>query len=148
MGHKTVQSLVITASTETLYRSTNGGFKDKLLWEHALGVALTAKFLPQECHYASVEEAFLGGLLHDIGKVALDRNLGERYAAVVEPVSNEGRTFLKAEQEMLDFDHTEVSALMIEKEHVPRLGRGDTTTSPAHDVCGKPSGVCDCQPSQ
>jgi HD-like signal output (HDOD) protein len=61
MGYKTVQSLVISAPTETLYRSTNVGFKDKLLWEHALGVALAARSLVQECRCASVEEAFLGG---------------------------------------------------------------------------------------
>ena len=115
MGYKTVQSLVITASTETLHRSTNVGFKDKLLWEHALGVALAARILAQECRYASVEEAFLGGLLHDIGKVALNRYLGARYQAVVESLYNQGSTSLEAEQEGLGFAHMEVGALMIKK---------------------------------
>jgi|SRR6266511_2535566 len=148
MGYKTVQSLVITASTETLHRSTNVGFKDKRLWEHALGVALAARFLAQECRYASVEEAFLGGLLHDIGKVALDSNLGERYQAMDERVYNEDYTFLEAEQEMLGYDHMEVGALMIKNWNMSPALRGGTIAPPTHGVCGKPNVVCDCQPGQ
>jgi HD-like signal output (HDOD) protein len=79
LGFKTVQSPVIAASTETLYRATSSRFKDKLLWEHAVAAALAAGFVARECRYASVEAAFTAGLLHDIGKVVLDQNLPEPF---------------------------------------------------------------------
>jgi putative nucleotidyltransferase with HDIG domain len=119
LGFKTVHSLVIAASTETFYRSTSIRFKDKLLWEHAVATALAAGYLARDCRYRGVEEAFLGGLLHDIGKVALDINLEERYQGIIERVYNEEVTFVDAEREMLGFDHAEVGALVVKKWNLP-----------------------------
>jgi len=119
LGFKTVHSLVIAASTETFYRSTSMRFKDKLLWEHAVAAALAAGYLARECRYRGVEEAFLGGLLHDVGKIILDANLGERYQGIVERVYNEGATFVDAEREMLGFDHAEVGSLVVKKWNLP-----------------------------
>ncbi len=119
LGFKTVQSLVIAASTETLYRATSSRFKDKLLWEHAVAAALAAGFVARECRYASVEEAFTAGLLHDIGKVVLDQNLPEPYQEVVELVYNDEVTFLEAEHKILGFDHAEVGALVVKKWNLP-----------------------------
>jgi putative nucleotidyltransferase with HDIG domain len=121
VGFKAVQSLVVAASTEALFRSSSVNFKDKLLWEHAVAAALAAGILARECRYAGVEEAFLSGLLHDIGKVVLDINLGDRYQRVVERVYNEGATFVEAEREMLGFDHAEVGSLVIKKWNLPPL---------------------------
>jgi putative nucleotidyltransferase with HDIG domain len=119
LGFKTVQSLVIAASTETLYRATSARFKDKLLWEHAVATALAAGFVARECRYASVEEAFTAGLLHDIGKVVLDQNLPEPDQEVVELVYNDEVTFLEAEHKILGFDHAEVGALVVKKWNLP-----------------------------
>jgi putative nucleotidyltransferase with HDIG domain len=121
LGFKTVHSLVIAASTEALFRSSSVNFKDKLLWEHAVAAALAAGFIARECRYARAEEAFLGGLLHDIGKVVLDANLGERYQRVVERVYNEGATFVEAERDMLGFEHAEVGSLVIKKWNLPPI---------------------------
>jgi HD-like signal output (HDOD) protein len=119
LGFKTVHSLVIAASTEALFRSASVNFKEKLLWEHAVGTALAAGFLARLCRYGGVEEAFLAGLLHDIGKVVLDTNLGERYHIVVERVYNDGARFVEAERELLGFDHAEVGSLVIRKWNLP-----------------------------
>jgi putative nucleotidyltransferase with HDIG domain len=119
LGFKTVHSLVIAASTETFYRSTSMHFKDKLLWEHAMAAALVAGYIARECRYREVEVAFLGGLLHDIGKVVLDANLEERYQGIVERVYNEGVTFVNAEHELLGFDHAEVGSLVVKKWNLP-----------------------------
>jgi putative nucleotidyltransferase with HDIG domain len=119
LGFKTVHSLVIAASTESIYSAGSTRFKDKLLWEHAVAAALAAGYLARECRYRGVEEAFLGGLLHDIGKVVMDTNLGERYQGIVERVYNEGVAFVDAEQELLGFDHAEVGGLVVRKWNLP-----------------------------
>jgi HD-like signal output (HDOD) protein len=87
-------------------------------------------------------------LLHDIGKVALDSNLGERYQAVDERVYNEDYAFLEAEQEMLGYDYMEVGALMIKNWNMSPALRAGTIAPPTHGVCGKPNVVCDSQPGQ
>ncbi len=113
LGMKTLQSLVIAASSESLYRTRN--FKDKLLWDHSLAVALVARLLALRVHRAKTEEAFVAGLLHDIGKTVLDLNLGDSYQDVIQQVYNDGVSFIQAERQLLGVDHAEVGATVVRK---------------------------------
>jgi putative nucleotidyltransferase with HDIG domain len=82
------------------------------LWQHSVAVALTAKGV---CilarRHGQAETAFLTGLLHDIGKIALDTCYPTEYAAVLEKVG-EGFFFVDAEREVLGFDHAEAGSLL------------------------------------
>ena len=60
-------------------------------------------------------EAYIGGLLHDVGKVVLDANLTDEYQVVIERVYNENLSFIEAENETFGFDHTEVGAIVVER---------------------------------
>lgn len=115
LGFNALRSVVLTGASEVLHQSAKSGFKDKILWEHSLAVALAARTIAQECHFDGHEEAYVGGLLHDVGKVVLDANLSEDYHRVLERVYNERTSFLDAENEIFEFDHTDVGALVVER---------------------------------
>jgi len=72
--------------------------------------ALAAKLLPQK-----KEEAFLGGLMHDIGKLLLIQRAPEMYSKVQKIVEERGIPFFEAEAEIFVFDHTEVGQLIAER---------------------------------
>lgn len=114
LGFNTLRSLVLTGVTESVH-GRRSCFKDRILWEHSLAVALAARTIANECSYAAPEEAYVGGLLHDIGKAVLDSNLPEDYQRVIGRVYNEGQTFIQAENEVLDFDHADVGALVVRR---------------------------------
>jgi len=82
------------------------------LWQHSVAVGLTAKGV---CilarRHGQAETAFLAGLLHDIGKVALDTCYPEAYATVLQRVA-EGAYFVDAEREVLGLDHAEAGSLL------------------------------------
>ncbi len=82
------------------------------LWQHSVAVGLTAKGV---CilakRHGQAETAFLAGLLHDIGKIALDTCFSAEYIPVLQKVA-EGATFVEAEREMLGLDHAEAGALL------------------------------------
>ena len=77
LGFDTVRSLVLAACAETLYRRGGNGFSDTVLWDHVRGAACLSRFLADHCGYAAGERAFIAGLVHDVGKVVMDRNLRE-----------------------------------------------------------------------
>lgn len=82
------------------------------LWQHSVAVGLTAKgtcILAKR--HGQAETAFLTGLLHDIGKIALDTCFPEAYTGVLARVA-EGATFVEAEREVLGLDHAEAGALL------------------------------------
>jgi len=82
------------------------------LWQHSVAVGLTAKGVCVLAkRHGQGETAFLTGLLHDIGKIALDTCFPEAYATVLEKVAA-GAFFVDAEREVLGLDHAEAGALL------------------------------------
>ncbi len=73
LGTALIKVLVIS---ETVVQTFNGfqqaGANElRAFWKHSLSVALIARELAPRLDYAHAEEAYLAGLLHDIGRLAL-----------------------------------------------------------------------------
>ena len=68
LGFSTIKSVVIASSAKNLYSRGGTGLQERLLWEHALVAALSARAYARGFRSPRMEEAFLGGLMHDIGK--------------------------------------------------------------------------------
>jgi putative nucleotidyltransferase with HDIG domain len=116
LGFNSIRSLVVTSAARNLY-STNSrmGLKERLLWEHSIGTACACRLLVQSESPALAEEAFLAGLMHDIGKLVLNQQAADRFDEVVQTVYNESRMFVETERALLGFDHAEVGALLVNK---------------------------------
>jgi putative nucleotidyltransferase with HDIG domain len=123
LGFNSIRSLVVTSAARNLYQSGNKrmGLKERLLWEHSIGTAFGCRLLVQERFPALAEEAFLAGLMHDIGKLVLNLHASEQFDEIVQIVYNENRMFCDTEHEMLGFDHTEVGAMLINKWKLSQL---------------------------
>jgi putative nucleotidyltransferase with HDIG domain len=89
------------------------------LWQHSVAVGLTAKGVCVLAkRHGQADTAFLTGLLHDIGKVALDTCYPEAYAEVLQKVAD-GAFFVDAEREVLGMDHAEAGSLLAESWSFP-----------------------------
>lgn len=115
LGFNTLRSVVLTSVSEALHQGKRSCFKDRILWEHSVAVAIAARTIATECRFPAPEEAYVGGLLHDIGKVVMDANLADEYQNVMELVYNEGQSFIDAENEVFGFDHCDVGSLVVKR---------------------------------
>lgn len=117
LGFRAVQSMAIAASSRSLFvkKGAQFGLKEKLLWEHSIGVAMGCRQVARTVGYEAEETAFIVGLLHDIGKAVLNQVVPKKYGKIVEKVYNEGRSFADVETEMLGFDHSHIGALIAQK---------------------------------
>lgn len=86
------------------------------LWIHDIATAIIAKSLAQRLAPQHADEAFLGGLMHDIGKLLLVQRVPEYYAKVLTQVE-QGKTFIEAEEEVWAFNHCQVGQLVAERWH-------------------------------
>ncbi|MDR3580035.1 MAG: HDOD domain-containing protein [Oryzomonas sp.] len=80
LGAQEIANLVMMASQVELYRSGNPVLDNAMqrLWDHTLSCATGAKWLASKAGYSPLAtEAFMGGLLHDIGKLAIIKALDE-----------------------------------------------------------------------
>jgi HD-like signal output (HDOD) protein len=83
LGAQPLTSIIHLVTAKTMYKSRIKQFNIWMrdLWAHALGVAIASKWLAQHLgHAAVVEEAFMAGLLHDIGRLIQLRIIDELVA--------------------------------------------------------------------
>lgn len=85
-------------------------------WLHSIRCAIAAKHLAERLNYEDSSEAYLVGLLHDIGKVALFQCAYNTYLEVILLSRLDASVDLTdIELEVLGFAHTDVSALLFMK---------------------------------
>ncbi len=115
LGFSTIKSVVIASSAKNLYHRGSVGLQERLIWEHALIAAIASRAFAKSLRFPRVEEAFIGGLLHDIGKSVLGVKFPERYGALLRTVYNEGGVCLNLELDTFGFDHAMVGEALVGK---------------------------------
>ncbi len=114
MGFNSIRSLVMASALHDFFKTF--GLAEKLLWEHSLACGSIAKKIASTIRFTKVEEAFLSGLMHDIGKVILNIKLPDKMLTIVQEVyNNQGVTFLQMEQKLFGFNHSHVGKLVVRK---------------------------------
>lgn len=113
LGNQTIVNLAFAASMGDVLRGPLRGYhlERNDLWHHALAVALGASHLSSlSGDVALREQAFTAGLVHDIGKLLLDRALGG--VLVQLPPTGDRRVMQAAEVDILGFDHAQAGAAL------------------------------------
>ena len=121
LGYKNISNIVLSASVYTVMDKALSGYAlDRgSLWRHSLTVAYASRYIAQRTGRTPPEEAYVSGLLHDIGKVVLNDYVRFGYGIILRLVEDENVSFLDAEHRVLGFDHAAVGALLVEKWNLP-----------------------------
>lgn len=90
------------------------------LWAHSLLTAIISRTIAQFTHYSHPDEAYLAGLLHDIGKLTL---LTANQTAYLDVFARDQNTDETASQERLIFgtSHTDIGAALVDHWHLEPL---------------------------
>lgn len=116
LGVDTIKALVLSYQLfSTRGQAKLKGFSFEQLWNHSLNTGGFAKAIAQ-CEgwtREKVEEAFLTGMLHDVGKLTLMTVASERYAAIVNKVRKGGGLLQEVESETLGTTHGEAGAYLL-----------------------------------
>jgi putative nucleotidyltransferase with HDIG domain len=95
-----------------------GTFSMSGLWSHSVAVAAVAQLIARVCGCARPAEAFLAGLLHDIGLLLCCRQMRRRFMQVVERL--EGTVTTPAtERRIYAFDHGQLGAHVAQAWELP-----------------------------
>jgi HD-like signal output (HDOD) protein len=114
LGFSTSRSVVLASSVKNLFTRGPVGMQERLLWEHALVTALTGSAIGKAVGYPVIEEVFLAGLMHDIGKSVMFLKFPEGYGALLRRVSSqEEEEGISLELETFGFDHTMVGEALL-----------------------------------
>ena len=122
LGYKSVSNIILAA---TVYSAMDKGLSGYALdrgelWRHSLMVAYTSRQLAKLTEKVGTEDAYVGGLLHDIGKVILNDYVRFGYGIIVKMVEEKHIPFTEAELKVLGFDHAMIGEIMIERWEMPK----------------------------
>ncbi len=121
LGLETVKSIALTSSTHDMLNKEIPAYDlgEGMLWQHSITSGACARIIAQRIGYEDCEEAYIAGLLIDIGKIILSSFAGDQFKQVVERSNKDNIPFNKAEQEILGFGHPQVGGRIIKKWNFP-----------------------------
>ena len=116
LGMDTIKNLAISSSAMQVFKADGRvpEFDINKFWLHTYQCGILARKIAQEIDYPNPEEAFIGGLLHDMGRLMLMEYSPEKYSRILKGNSLE-KDILQAEQNILGVTTPEISAWLFSK---------------------------------
>ena len=119
MGYEMVKILAITSASAGLLDSPQEAYnlEPKALWHHSHACALLASIIAKHANVGNVSPIYTAALLHDIGKVLLNRPLQREIAN--KQGDKKFATLVELEHFMLQTDHAKVGMALLKKWGLP-----------------------------
>ena len=116
LGFDTIKSLVLSVQVFSQFEDKGISVLDMdRVWRHSLRVAVAAKSIMK--HEASdqalIDDAFMAGMLHDVGKLILAANFPREYADIRENARAGALSLPESERRILETTHAEIGGYLL-----------------------------------
>jgi HD-like signal output (HDOD) protein/GGDEF domain-containing protein len=119
LGTKPLKLLVLGFSLpDALFTEVAGEILSRY-WHHALTKAVAAREIAESIWHVPGDEAFIAGLLQDLGQMVLIKNLGPPYVRFLKRVLDSGEDLAALETASIGFSHTELTSRLLARWNLP-----------------------------
>jgi putative nucleotidyltransferase with HDIG domain len=123
LGFSTVRNLTTSLGVVSGFDPGNSftALDRELFWSHSVATACAASLVARRKNASAkvLEEVFIGGLLHDIGKLFLDQYFPDQYAIAVKLARAANISIWEAEKTALGIGHVLIGKRVAEKWNLP-----------------------------
>lgn len=121
LGLREIKRITIgTSVINTFGHSKDSSNFDRVsFWQHCLGCGKISEMIAEKLNFPFKDEAFLGGLLHDIGKVVVNIFFYDEFIKVLEECRKPEISFRQAEVKLIGADHTDIGLWFAERWKFP-----------------------------
>jgi putative nucleotidyltransferase with HDIG domain len=122
LGLNGIKNIAVAASLGQLFRGAAlcEGVSPQDLWTHCIAVAVASRDLARNMKLNSADEAFLAGLIHDVGLLVSLQVFPEKLAEVCTAARASGGDFIQFEQQIIGLDHQQLGMGLAEQWKFPR----------------------------
>jgi HD-like signal output (HDOD) protein len=118
LGIRSVTALALSSSVYQVTSDWSSSLDRVRFWRHSIEVAIASRKVAEAINYACPEEAFVAGLLHNIGLLALESSFPEAFVHIWQKVESPHQLY-DLEQEELGTDHIRVGQFILEQWKLP-----------------------------
>ncbi len=122
LGFNQIRDLAITATVSDLFRGKGriGAYDRHGLWRHMVATGVASRMIAVRQRLDGHTNAFLAGLLHDIGVILFDQYRHAEFQRVVAGL-HAGKTLIEFERKFVPWDHCELGFTMGERWRLPEV---------------------------
>lgn len=122
LGLNAVKNIAVAASLGQMFRGVKlcDEFTAKDLWTHCMAVAVTSRELSKQMKLPIADEAFLAGMIHDLGLLVSLQVSPEQLQVACEKAKLSDAPFCEIEREVIGVDHQQLGARLAEHWKFPR----------------------------
>ncbi len=121
IGFEEVRNLIIAMGIIDIFRSVkeNSLLNPVDIWKHSIAVGTITRIIGKHLGASNLENYFLAGILHDIGKLLFLKFIPDEYAKVVNYAIDNNVSAREAENEILGVNHIVAGEILAEKWKLP-----------------------------
>ncbi len=121
MGFNAVKEMGLSLSVFDVFKdlSTIRHFDVTQYWQHSIGCGVAAKMMARRYQYRIAGEAFVAGLLHDIGKIVVNQYLPKEFVEIMNRVADSNESLDDAETAVLGTQHGQIGSWLVDRWRLP-----------------------------
>ena len=122
LGFQEIKNIVAALSfVDSIEVAPTEYFDPQEFWLHSMLVGTAAKGISQHLGFEFGSEAFVAGLLHDLGILVIHKFFHAEFIQIVEKASSENMPIIEAETKILGLTHQEIGRFLAEKWDLPLI---------------------------
>ncbi len=121
VGFEEVRNLIILLALMDLLpdNRTNYHINPVELWKHSIAVGIITRNLGNILGISRLENYFVAGVIHDLGKILFMNNVNSEYLKVIRYVNENNVSLMEAETHILGINHSVAGEMIAEKWKLP-----------------------------
>lgn len=122
LGMNAVKTLALGFSLVKMIKdSQSEGFDYEDYWQRGVYTGAAARIIATQVRGVDPDEVFLGGILQDVGMIALYQALEKEYVPILTQSGKDHRSLGRFETKIFEMTHADVGALMAQRWRLPEL---------------------------
>lgn len=121
LGMKNLHNIAVTDAIQGMLRSTSGSteFSPQQLWLHSAASGICCKMIAERIFTINGDDAYLCGILHDIGLIVEMVGDQETFLRLIDQVTPDGPAITEVEQQLFDTDHGQIGYILAKEWRIP-----------------------------
>jgi putative nucleotidyltransferase with HDIG domain len=121
IGINNLRNMIVTEGLRDIFKGKNSknAFSRNRLWLHCVAVSICSQMIMERIFGLNGEDAFLCGILHDIGMIVEDQTAPDLFYRVCNTYDENSKLITDYEKEIIGTDHCEIGHLLAKDWQLP-----------------------------